>query len=79
MTIAIQGGWRSGKTSAIEMILKELGEHKDLIQIKFNTWQYSRIAGDNLFLPLLRRMVDTLKEQIAIKAKEQGKRQIIGR
>ena len=56
MTIAIQGGWGTGKTTAMNMIKAKIGNNEKLIQIDFNTWQYSRVSGGNLFLPLLRRM-----------------------
>ncbi len=75
MTIAIQGGWGSGKTSAMKMVRKRIEDHEDhdeLIQIEFNTWQYARIAGPDLFLPLLRRMSAVIREEIKKKAKNKG-------
>ena len=64
MTIAIQGGWGSGKTSAMNMIRNNLQESNDLLLVDFNTWQYARAAGDSLFLPLLRRLGEAIKKEI---------------
>ena len=81
MTIAIQGGWGSGKSSAIQMIRAEIQKENEktekLIQIDFQTWEYARLAGDNLFIPLLRKMTVSIKNivrEIAKKDKDTRKK-----
>ncbi len=64
MTIAIQGGWGTGKTSAMKIIQRQLEEDQeagsDLITVEFNTWQYAKSSEENLILPLLIRLNETL-------------------
>ena len=80
MTIAIQGGWGSGKTSAMRIIRQKLDEKasrsgKKLLQMEFNTWQYARAAKGTLFLPLLLRLIRTIDDQVDEDHKEAyGKR-----
>ena len=65
MTIAIQGGWGSGKTTAMRAIRDRLesSEQKEkLLQIEFNTWQYARAEGEALFVPLLRQMAQAVRK-----------------
>ena len=51
MSIAVQGDWGTGKSSFMRMVEKEI---KDTVTvIRFNTWQYSRVNDDRLFLPML--------------------------
>ena len=64
MTIAIQGSWGTGKTSAMNMIKAILADDPQVSQIEFNTWQYARIRDDDLFLPLLQRMEECIREEI---------------
>ncbi|MBQ2697090.1 MAG: hypothetical protein IJF59_00305, partial [Clostridia bacterium] len=70
MTIAIQGGWGSGKTSAMKIIRRRLGTDTAasqgpparLIHIDFNTWQYARAARGVLFIPLLLQLIERIDE-----------------
>ena len=47
MTITIQGDWRSGKTSMMNMIREQL--EKKVITTWFNTWQSPSNKADTLF------------------------------
>ncbi len=73
MTIAIQGGWGSGKTTAMRVIrdrLKGSEQKEKLLQIEFNTWQYARAEGDALFVPLLRQMAEAVRKVCWERSKE---------
>lgn len=67
MTIALQGGWGSGKTSLMQMLEEEVSKDKNVHTIWFNTWQYSQFgAGDNLtvnFLECLVRKIMTINPE----------------
>ena len=80
MTIAIQGGWGSGKTSAIRIIQKKLAAD-NILSVDFNTWQYSRSAPGALFVPLLLQMIDdvdkTAEARMQPEAFRQFKKQFI--
>ena len=64
VTVAIQGGWGTGKSSFMNMMKKELEGNaiggKEAVMINFNTWQYSRIENERLFLPLLSTLIDEI-------------------
>ena len=68
MTIAIQGGWGTGKSSAMEIIKTLLKERKTesegkIIIIDFNTWQYAKTANKSLFVPLLCALNNKVDEE----------------
>lgn len=76
MTIAIQGGWGSGKSSAMMQVKNHLisqeaqGGAKQPFPIWFNTWQYSQFdLGENLAMTMLLAIVDKLPETDDGKAK----------
>ena len=61
MTIAIQGGWGSGKTSVMRMMAKELRQNDTTHVITFNTWQYSQFdLGERLAMSLIERIIEEL-------------------
>lgn len=64
MTIAVQGNWGTGKTSAMLQIKKQLDEKQEEINtIFFNTWQYSQFdLGENLAISMLKEIADELGE-----------------
>lgn len=82
MTIAIQGGWGSGKTSAIRIIQNAL-KNDPILSVDFNTWQYSRSAPGALFVPLLLQMIEevdkTAEEKMDPAAFRQFKKRFIDR
>ena len=53
MTIAIQGGWGSGKSTALQLIQNELRNYNisnpdnQIAYSTFNTWQYSTLKADD--------------------------------
>ena len=64
MTVAIQGDWGSGKTSALYAIKKEL-EDKEYLVVNFNTWQYSQFnLGDQLIFSLLTEILQKINAQL---------------
>ncbi len=81
MTIAIQGGWGSGKTSAMNIIRQKMeaeasdqqGGNKALVHIDFNTWQYARAARGSLFIPLLHQLLQSIDRVVEDKVEEKKK------
>lgn len=68
MTIAIQGGWGTGKTSAMKIIKAQLEQRKTesegrIITIDFNTWQYAKTANKSMFVPLLCNLINKVDEE----------------
>ena len=66
MSIAIQGGWGTGKSSFMHLVEKELEDLKspqmEVVSVRFNTWQYSRSGEERLFIPLVRCLEKKLDE-----------------
>lgn len=71
MTISIQGGWGSGKTSAMNIVKNKLDD-QIYIKIDFNTWQYARAAKGALFLPLVMKLNDLLDKKAETIATQSG-------
>ncbi len=73
ITIGIQGGWGSGKTSLINLLQHELETNGDSLCINVNAWQQSLFAnsgkGGEIALSLLDSAYDELKYQIIEKGK----------
>lgn len=73
ITIGIQGGWGSGKTSLINLLQYELEANGDTLCINVNAWQQSLFANSGksgeIALSLLENAYDELIDQI----KEKGK------
>lgn len=81
MTIAIQGDWGTGKTSAMSTLKRKLGD--DYWKIDFNTWQYSQFdLGDQLVFSLIgtilteidRRLPSVRDEEKATEARKNLRR-----
>ncbi len=79
MTLAIQGDWGTGKTSAMELIRKELSHNLGGIEMEnfsiwFNTWQFSVFNdGEKLIIDLMHMMLNNMKklaENAGIKDKD---------
>ena len=60
MTIAIQGGWGTGKSTIMKIVQDKIKDKT--ITLEFNTWKYARSAGKMLTLPLLLDFVSRLDE-----------------
>lgn len=77
MTIALQGGWGSGKTSLMQMLEEEVSKDKNVHTVWFNTWQYSQFgAGENLtvnFLECLVRKIMTINPERDTGAEEKNR------
>lgn len=68
MTVAVQGDWGTGKTSAMNSIVRILSnkpEFKDsCTTVFFNTWQYSQFEdGQNLVFSLIMAIIKKIAEQ----------------
>ncbi|MBN2897094.1 MAG: AAA family ATPase [Campylobacterales bacterium] len=71
MTIAIQGDWGSGKTSAMNMIREKISS--EVVPIWFNTWQFSQFEMQKeLSISLLSYFVDELDDKEATFKKKIG-------
>ncbi|MCR5249817.1 MAG: KAP family NTPase [Lachnospiraceae bacterium] len=60
MTVAVQGGWGSGKSTAMKVVQKNIEEKACCIE--FNTWRFAKTAGNSLILPLLLELSAKLDE-----------------
>lgn len=73
ITIGIQGGWGSGKTSLINLLQNEMEASDDTLCINVNAWQQSLFASSGksgeIALALLESAYGELIEQIQGKAK----------
>ena len=64
MTLSIQGGWGTGKTTVLNKVRDILSENKDITIVEYNTWQYSALGlGDNLMLALLAQLDSQIAEK----------------
>jgi predicted transport protein len=65
MTMAIQGGWGSGKTSLMNLVEENITkENKHIINIRVNTWQYSQFKmDDQLSISLIQNIIRKLNEK----------------
>lgn len=62
MTVAVQGNWGCGKTSMMNMVRDKLRQDGGIIDIWFNTWQYSQFNMDNqLIITFLQHLIKKLK------------------
>lgn len=67
MTLAVQGAWGSGKTSALNSIMDSLkSDYREKIDVVYiNTWQYSLFnADETLVFSVLQRIVDTFQSEV---------------
>lgn len=64
MTVAVQGSWGTGKTSAMLQIKRKLDDPSSRIKtIFFNTWQYSQFdLGENLAISMLKVIADGMTQ-----------------
>lgn len=66
MTIAIQGDWGCGKTSMMNMTRDYLKAKKDIVDVWFNTWQFSQFNMDEqLAVTFLQHLIGELSKGIA--------------
>lgn len=84
MTIAIQGSWGSGKTSAINFVknyLQDSAANSGVRPIVFNTWQYSQFdLGEELIYALMEQLATLIasKDSGAAHAFKDKVRELIG-
>lgn len=58
MTVALQGDWGTGKTSAMQMVQRRLEDTPTTKVVEFNTWQYSQFdLGEQLVFTLLQAIL----------------------
>jgi hypothetical protein len=69
MTIAVQGGWGTGKTSLMKMVIGELDKEKVKI-VEFNAWQFSQFASEDT---LAKSLITTIIDKIGATESESGK------
>lgn len=59
MTIALQGDWGSGKTSLMNLIRSDIKPDEKILDVWFNTWQYSQFTlSDTLAISLISHFID---------------------
>ncbi|OKL47349.1 KAP family P-loop NTPase fold protein [Boudabousia marimammalium] len=72
MTIAIQGDWGTGKTSAMRVLKHNLSSN-DYWQVDFNTWQYAQFdLGDQLVFSLIGTILSELNARIPTPKSEEN-------
>ncbi|MCR5212870.1 MAG: KAP family NTPase [Eubacterium sp.] len=59
MTVAIQGDWGTGKSTAMKIVEKELMDEHTIV---FNTWKFSKSSGQMLIVPLINLMIKKLDQ-----------------
>lgn len=65
MTVAVQGSWGCGKTSMMNMVRDKLQRDGGILDIWFNTWQFSQFHMDEgLAITFLQHLVKRLKENM---------------
>lgn len=65
MTVAVQGNWGCGKTSMMNMVRDKLRQDGGILDIWFNTWQFSQFNMDNqLTFTFLQHLVKKLKDSL---------------
>ncbi len=69
MTVAIQGDWGTGKTTAMNIIRQKLiGDKPDPevfdYTIWFNTWEFSVLDSGSLFVNLMMKLMDEIAETL---------------
>lgn len=82
MTLAIQGGWGSGKSTMIQLVLEKL-DKKSVRSIKIETWKFAHIAAEEdipaafaaeVYQQLFRSSREFQKDQIKKSLPEKVKR-----
>lgn len=74
MTIAIQGDWGCGKTSMMNMARTFLKESDDIVDVWFNTWQFSQFNMDEqLTVTFLQHLINELSNKLSNKNEKKKK------
>lgn len=61
MTIAVQGDWGSGKTSAMNLVERKVDDTGRVKTLFFNTWHYSQLGmGDHVILALMNELIEMI-------------------
>ncbi|MCR5322582.1 MAG: KAP family NTPase [Lachnospiraceae bacterium] len=60
MTVAIQGDWGTGKSTAMKIVAKNIKDNVCILN--FNTWKYAKTSGNMLMLPLIKELKKKLDE-----------------
>ncbi|MHA2217852.1 MAG: KAP family P-loop NTPase fold protein [Candidatus Hodarchaeales archaeon] len=59
-TVGVYGGWGSGKTSLMRMMVRIIQEEKDAIPVWFNAWRYEK--EEYLIVPLLATIIESIHQ-----------------
>lgn len=77
MTIAVQGDWGSGKTSMMNMVRDYLKQKGNMLDVWFNTWQFSQFNMDEkLSVTFLQHLIKELTGNLE---KEGQKKELVGK
>ena len=70
MTVALQGDWGTGKTTAMQMVRYHLEQVAPTAKVvEFNTWQYSQFdLGDRLVFTLLQAILEKIAPPLRVAA-----------
>lgn len=65
MTIAVQGDWGCGKTSMMNMVRQYLMQKNEVMDVWFNTWQFSQFNMDDcLVVTFLQHLIKELSTHL---------------
>ena len=71
MTIAVQGDWGCGKTSMMNMVRQYLKQSDSILDVWFNTWQFSQFnMDDKLVVTFLQHLIKKLAGQFPDNSEE---------
>lgn len=76
--VAVTGEWGTGKTTVLNLALRELNEDSNIIPVVFDPWYFSIGHGQNLDT-LLKRFFDTLEDAIRSRIFRPNISKLIGR
>ncbi len=75
--VGIEGVWGSGKTSFINMFLKDLEKEKDLVFVKFNPWNFS--GQNELITDFFSTVLKKIEPHVADKTKIKKAKSIVSK
>ncbi len=73
ITVAVQGGWGTGKSSVMKIIEEKIKD--DVCCVDFNSWKYAKTSGESLILPLIREF----EKKITKYAKEKNNKEYLSK
>lgn len=64
LTLGLEGGWGSGKSTVVSILMKELRNHADIMQFYFDAWAHEGDPLRRIFLESMIKQVGETKQGI---------------